>query len=211
MSPAPEHDRDCCLSDRRRMLRFYLNQRPLADILVGRQRIAMEAAQISDASAGGLGIRCHQAIRAPRGAPVTVATRIDHQVMVFTGQVASNRNGFDVGIEIGEEGQRRALAAFANEQVGVAVTMIAKDTARVTGRVSMAARHALGWAVDAGARSFDMGAATAVDSAGLGLLLMLRERHAVTIRRCSRPVCALISMTNLPMLCEGGCGGAGGR
>ena len=194
-------------SDRRRALRFYLNQRPTVDVLVGRQRMNIEAGQISDASSGGLGIRCRNILKTAPGAPVTVATQFDSKVLIFTGRIASARNGVDLGIEVREDGGENSLDVFANARSGVAVAMAGKSTARVKGAVSMSARHAFGWAIDAGARCLDMSEAVSVDSAGLGLLMMLRDRHALTVKHCTQPVCRLIAMAGVETLCDGECGG----
>lgn len=192
-------------ANRRKWMRQYFAQQMPVDLIYGRRRIAVESGWISDVSRQGLGLRSAQLIRLPLGAPVTVATSVADKVVTVSGAVASSRHGAEVGVLVATPDAQGNLMELAAGVKTVAVSNPDDGRTCVAGKMSMAARHPIQWALNAGARRLDMKDVTELDSAGLGLLLLNHERHGLTIENCPTHVCRMIELTGLRRLCTSSC------
>lgn len=187
--------------DRRGSPRQYLTRPVRAEIVYGRQRMAIESGVIYDLSEEGIGMRAAHWIKLAAGTPVTVAVPRDKEVVTLSGSIAVVRGGLDIGIKVDGRGDNPLLGQFE----GAAVSAQAKGKTRLTGALSMSARHPVRWALQAGVRRLDLSGVTTVDSSGIGMLLQLMERDGVTIENCADKVCRLVKMCGIRGLCAPEC------
>lgn len=199
------HASNSSLENRRKSLRHYLSRNIPAELVFGRQRIAVESGRIADISDAGIGIRAAQPVPLKPGAAVTVATTVADRVVTLSGRVAFARHGRDLGIEIAGREDRDRLGEIAGCNDSVAVANPDGQRTHVSGKVSMAARHPIRWALQAGVSRLDLSRATDIDSSGLGLLLMLNERDGLRIENCADQVCRLVDLTRLQRICIADC------
>jgi len=191
--------------ENRRFQRHYLSSNMPAEVVFGRQRIGVESGRICDVSDHGIGLRSAQFVPLKPGAAVTVATSVADRVVTIYGRVAYSRYGRDIGIEVDDGHARAQLGALAGNVPTVTVGGVDCGCTRVSGRLSMAARHPIGWALRSGASRLDLSRATDIDSSGLGLLLMLNERDGVQVEKCPPQVCRLVDLARLGRICASGC------
>lgn len=191
--------------NRRKAPRYYLSRDIPAEVVFGRQRIAIESGRISDVSDSGIGVRAAQPIPLKPGTPITVATTFADRVIAIPGRLAFSRYGRDLGIEVTARDARDQLAQIAHGAGSVAVGNPDGKLTHVSGKVSMAARHPIRWAMRAGVSRLELSRATDIDSSGLGLLLMLNERDNLQIANCASLVCRLVDLTRSQRLCADDC------
>jgi hypothetical protein len=191
--------------DRRESLRHYLTRPLRAELVWGRRRFAIESGAIADVSTAGLGLRIARRMRIAPGAVVTVAIPQPNRVLTLSGTVAAIRAGYDIGIELGERDGNPLFDMLGGELDSVAVSLPQNGKARLSGSVTLSARHAVGWAIESGAARLDMSAATALDSSGIGMLLRFNERSGVTLGNCAPQVCRLIKLCGTSALCPADC------
>ncbi|MDD5248097.1 MAG: PilZ domain-containing protein [Rhodocyclaceae bacterium] len=189
-------------SERRELPRHYLTRPMRAELVWGRQRFGVASGAIADLSKAGLGLRTARRMGIAPGAMVTVAIPRQDKVLTLSGTVAASRGGYDIGISL--DGNP-LFEMLGGELDSVSVSLPQDGKARLCGSVTLNARHPIGWAIAAGARRFDMGAASALDSSGIGMLLQFNERHGVTVGNCAPQVCRLIKLCGTPALCAGDC------
>ena len=193
-------------SDRRGSLRHYLTRPVRAELVYGCQRIAIESGAIYDISEGGVGVRTSQRMTVPSGAAVTIAVPQDDRVLTMAGKVATNRNGYELGICVGGGPQANPLVDMLGDRLeSAAVSPPQHGKAHLSGTLSLAARHPIRWAVEAGATRLDMSEVSVLDSSGIGLLLQTNARHGVTIEKCSAQVCRLVRLCGVATVCADDC------
>lgn len=192
-------------ADRRESPRHYLAKPMRAELVYGHQRIAIESAAICDVSREGLGLRATHAMKLAPGAVLTIAVSQDDKVVTLFGKVAAIRHGVELGLKMGGAGHN-PLLDMLGRGVDSAVISAPKDgKSRLSGTVTMTARHPIRWAVNAGATRLDMSEVTGLDSSGLGLLLQVNERHDITVEKCTPYVCRLIKLCRSQTLCAADC------
>lgn len=192
-------------ADRRESPRHYLARPMRAEVVYGRQRIAIESGAICDVSRQGLGLRASHSMKLVPGAAVTIAVSQDDKVTTLYGQVATVRHGIELGIKVGGAGHNPLLDMLGRGVDSAVVSAPRNGKASLSGTVTITARHPIRWAVDAGATCLDMSDVTTLDSSGLGLLLHVNERHAITIEKCTPQVCRLIKLCQTQRLCAADC------
>lgn len=203
MSAADRHAQST--ANRRKWMRQYLDREMPVEVIIGARRFAIASGWINNVSRQGIGLRSAQPIRLPAGVPVTVATHLADQVVTVSGVVASSQNDIRVGITVACSNAQNSLVGIADSVKTVAVSNPEDGRTSVSGKMSMAARHPIQWALKAGVKRLDMRGVTELDSAGLGLLLLNHERHGLTVENCSSQICRLIDMTRLHQLCATDC------
>ncbi len=193
-------------SDRRKSLRHYLTRPMRAELIYGRQRIAIESGSISNISKDGIGLRTTvQGMKVIAGATVTIAVPQTDKVLTLSGKVTTIRSGIDIGILIDAEAQSALGDMFDSERDSAVVSAPQAGKSRLGGTVSISARHPMRWALQAGATRFDLSGVVALDSSGIGMLLRLNEREGVTIEKCSSHVCRLVKLCGTANLCSPDC------
>ena len=192
-------------------MRHYLTQPLSAELIYGFRRVNIETGQIDNISKGGLGIQLRRPLPALQsGTPVTVAMAREDSVWTMTGKVASILGGSQIGVKVADDEHPPfpdLLGTLA--QACVTVSPPRNGKASVIGNFSMSARHPIQWAVSGGALVLDLAQVTSIDSAGIGLLLLLSERNGVRIERCAPLVCRTIKLCKVPGLCVTDCSEAG--
>lgn len=191
--------------ENRRFQRHYLSSNIAAEVVFGRQRIGIESGRICDVSDHGVGLRSAQFVPLRPGAAVTVATSVADRVVTICGRVAYSRYGRDIGIEVDDGHARAQLGHLADNVPSVTVGGIDGGCTQVSGKLTMAARHPIGWALRRGVSRLDLSRAGDIDSSGLGLLLMLNERDGIQIEKCSAQVCRLVDLARLERICASDC------
>ena len=192
-------------SDRRESPRHYLAQPPHAELIYGRRRMAFEQSRIGDISEHGIGVRATQPVRIAPGTSITNATAQDDRVWTVTGEVASVSDGIHIGVKV-SAAERAALLAFLGRNPDSVTISPPQDCrSQVAGKLSLSARHPLQWAVKAGAVRLNLAAVTAIDSSGIGLLLVLNERSAVCVDMCAPQICRFLKLCGTPTLCAPDC------
>ena len=195
-------------ADRRESPRHYLARPMRAEVVYGRQHIAVESGAICDVSRQGLGLRASQSMKLTAGAVVTVAVSQDDKVTTLYGTVATVRHGVELGIKVGGAGQNPLLDMLGRGVDSAVVSAPKNGKASLSGTVSITARHPIRWAVDAGATCLDLSDVRMLDSSGLGLLLHVNERNAITVENCTPQVCRLIKLCQTQRLCAADCANA---
>lgn len=191
--------------NRRKFQRHYLSANIRAEVVFGRQRIGVESSRICDVSDHGVGLRATQFVPLKPGTAVTLATNLADRVLTIHGRVAYSRFGRDLGIEVEDSAARAELGRFADSVDTVTVGGIDGARTQVAGKISMAARHPVAWALRGGASRLDLARATDIDSSGLGLLLLLNERDGVQVENCATQVCRLVDLARLGRICAPDC------
>lgn len=191
--------------ENRRFQRHYLSSNIRTEVVFGRQRIGVESGRICDVSDQGIGLRAAQFTPLKPGVPVTLATHLADRVVTIHGRVAYSRFGRELGIEVADGDARAELGRLAGSVDTVTVGGIDGTRTQVSGKVSMAARHPVAWALRSGASRLDLSRATDIDSSGLGLLLLLNERDGVRIENCAARVCRLVDLARLGRICSTDC------
>lgn len=195
-------------TDRRESLRHYLAQPLQAELIYGSRRVAIEHSRIGDISDQGIGLRAAQPVRLAPGAAITIAAAKQDKVWTVTGEVASISNGVHIGVRVGDA-ERDALLAFLGHSADtVTIAPPQNGRARAAGKLSLAARHPVQWAVKAGATRLNLAAVTAIDSSGIGLLLVFNERSGLSVEMCAPHICRFIKLCGAPTLCAPDCRGA---
>lgn len=187
--------------DRRSSVREYFMRVVDAEIMFGQRGITFEKVRIGDVSKEGIGVRPYNSLLALKpGMAITVATPIDGAIVSLPGRVASTNYGH-VGIEIGAE-HHASLHEFTRQHADrVAITHPAGGVSRVSGMLSMFARHPMRWAIDLGARRFDLSQVRQMDSSGIGLLLLMQQMHGIGIEKCPPRICQLVNLCRENGLC----------
>lgn len=201
------HNDETAAGNRRKTQRQYLARHMPVEVVFGQRRLAVEHGWISDVSPRGIGLRSPQPISIPAGSPVTLATTVGDRVITIAGRVASCRHAHEFGIEVESRDAQECLKAVAGEVESVAVANPEGNCSQLSGKLSMAARHPIQWAIRAGAKRIDLARATEIDSAGLGLLLMLNERHGLAIENCPDCICRMVGLARIGKVCTPGCPG----
>ncbi|MDO8931241.1 MAG: hypothetical protein Q7U97_02510 [Rhodocyclaceae bacterium] len=191
--------------DRRRSQRHYFDRQMPAEVVYGQHRLAIESGWIGNISTQGLGLRASKPVRLALGAPITVAAPRGGEVVTVHGKLVSLRHGTELGIEVAARDGQTALNTLGHDVKRVAVSNPAKGRTRISGKISLAARHPIQWAIQSGASTLDMSGATELDSAGLGLLLILNERHSLKIEKCPPQICRLIALARIGTVCAADC------
>lgn len=187
-------------SDRRSSCRQYLMQPVYAEILFGRRKVSIETGRIGDISAHGLGVCPATPLALEPHTPITLAANIDQTVVSVSGQVVSSNYGH-IGIRV-SDAQQDALQTILNTYSDRTVVSPPIDgVSHIKGMLSMYARFPIHWAIDQGARRFDLSEVTRMDSSGIGLMLMLGERYGIRIENCSSRVCQLMNLCRTPVTC----------
>lgn len=198
-------ERSATAQNRRKSQRQYLAHRVPVELIHGSRRFSIASAWICDLSSRGIGLRSAQTLALKPGTPITLATTCGEQVLTVPGRIVSARHGQEFGIEADTPEARDSLRAIAETADSVAVTSPDQGRSRISGRVSMAARHPVQWAINGGATCIDMTEATEIDSSGLGLLLLLNERCGLSIEGCPEGICRTIGLVSLSRLCAADC------
>lgn len=191
--------------ENRRFQRHYLSSNISAEVVFGRQRIGIESGRICDVSDHGIGLRSTQFVPLKPGTAVTLATSLADRVVTIHGRVAYARFGRDLGIEVEDGAARAELGRLAGSVDTVTVGGIDGGRTQVSGKLTMAARHPIGWALRSGVSRLDLSRAKDIDSSGLGLLLMLNERDGVRVEKCAPQVCRLVDLARLGRICAPDC------
>lgn len=195
-------------ADRRGSPRHYLARPLRAELIFGCRRVAIEASRIDDISDHGIGLRAASPIKLVPGTTITVAAAQQDAVWTVSGAVASIRGGIHIGVKVAVAERAALLAALGRHPDSVTVSPPRNGRSHATGTLSMSARHPIQWAVNGGATRLNLAAVTAIDSAGIGLLLLLNERHALSVEGCSPQVCRFIKLCRMQGLCAADCRGA---
>lgn len=196
---------DTAAGNRRKTQRQYLARHMPVEVVFGQRRIAVEHGWICDVSPGGIGLRSPQPIRIPPGTAITLAASVGDKVVTIAGKVASSRHAHEFGIEVESRDAQESLRAIADEIESVAVAAPEGNCSQLSGKFSMSARHPIQWAIRGGAKRIDLARATEIDSAGLGLLMMLNERHRLTIENCPGRICRMVGLARLGQVCAPDC------
>lgn len=196
---------DAAAGNRRKTQRQYLSRQMPVEVVFGKRRIAVEHGWICDVSPQGLGLRSPQPIRIPTGSPVTLATSVGDKVVTLAGKVVSSRHNCEFGIELESSDAKDSLRTIANEVDSVSVASPEDGCSHLAGKFSMSARHPIQWAIRAGAKRIDLTRATEIDSAGIGLLMILHERHGLTIEHCPHNVCRMVELARIGQVCTSDC------
>lgn len=191
--------------NRRKTQRQYLARHIPVELVHGQRRIAIESAWISDISPRGIGLHSTQPIALSPGAQITLATTRGDHVLTIPGRIVSVRHGHEFGIETNSPEARDSLRAIAETTDSVAVTNPQQGRTQVSGRFTMAARHPIQWAIQAGAKRIDMRGSNEIDSSGLGLLLLMNERNGLQIENCPSGVCRTIGLVGIGRICAPDC------
>lgn len=192
-------------TDRRGSPRHYLARPLRAELIFGCRRVAIAASRIDDLSDHGIGLRSASPIKLAPGATITVAAAQRDAVWTVSGEVASIRGGIHVGVKVDAAQRQALLAALGRKPDSVTISPPQNGRSHAAGILSMCARHPIQWAVNGGATRLNLAAVTAIDSAGIGLLLLLNERHALSVEGCSPQVCRFIKLCGMQGLCAAGC------
>ncbi len=187
-------------SDRRASSREYLMRVVNAEILYGFSKIHFDSGRIGDVSANGIGVSPNNSILLNPKMPITIAAQQDGSIISISGRVASINYGH-VGIEVTEDhnGALRTLAARHHERVAISPPIA--GVSRISGMLSMFARHPMRWAINLGAERFDLSQVNDMDSSGIGLLLRVRELQQITVENCPPRICQLINLCRDSGLC----------
>ena len=196
---------DTTAGNRRKTQRQYLARHVPVEVVFGQRRIAVEHGWICDISPGGIGLRSPQPIRIPPGTAITLAASVGDKVVTIAGKVASSRHAHEFGIEVESRDAQECLKTVAGEVESVAVAAPEGSRSQLSGKFSMSARHPIQWAIRGGAKRIDLARATEIDSAGLGLLLMLNERHRLTIENCPERICRMVRLARIDQVCAADC------
>lgn len=196
---------DTAAANRRKAQRQYLARHMPVEVVFGQRRITVEHGWISDVSSGGIGVRSPQPIPIPAGTPITLAASVGDKVVTIAGKVASSRHAHEFGIQVESRDAQECLKSIAGEVESVAVAAPEGDRSQLSGKFSMSARHPIQWAIRGGAKRIDLARATEIDSAGLGLLLMLNERHQLTVENCPDRICRLVGLARIGQVCAPDC------
>lgn len=190
--------------DRRKATRHYLTRPMRAELVWGRQRFAVESGAISNISEVGLSLRLQRYMKMPPQGQVTIAVPYHDRVLTLAGRIASLHSGGELGFTL-EGGGNPLFAMLGRELDGASVSPPQNGKAHVAGNLTMAARHPVKWAIDAGATRLDMSGVTALDASAIGMLLKFGERHGIRLGDCSSCVCQLVSACAAPALCAVDC------
>lgn len=190
-------------ADRRSSPRHYLARPMQAELIYGRQRIAIESGRISNISQEGIGLRSSAPVKLVPGAMVTVATRQGDQIVTASGTLKSIRYGVELGLTLCKH---NPLFGMLGDKLGSAtVSVPEKGLARLSGTIALSSRHPINWAIKGGAKVLNMTGVATIDSAGIGMLLMFNERDGLRIEKCLPEVCRLIKMCRPAALCAPDC------
>lgn len=192
-------------ADRREAPRHYLTWPMRAELVYGGHRMLVGSGSICNISKVGIGLRSSGQAKIAPGTPFTIAISRNDQVVTLTGKVAAVRQGVDIGIQLGSSAANPLLDMLDENLESAVVTPPQHGVARLSGTVSMAARHPIRWAIQAGARRVNLAAVTALDSSGIGMLLQFHDRDGLTIERCPPHVCRLIKLCGTAALCSAEC------
>ena len=187
-------------ADRRQDQRHYLMKVVKADLVFGHQRIKVETGRIGDISDKGLGVHPLGPLDIKPATPITIAVRHDESVLSISGEVASVHYGH-LGIRVDQRQQSALPKLIEAYQERIVVSPPLNGLSHVKGTVSMFARFPMQWAVTLGATHFDLSQVKQIDSSGVGLLLMLSDRHGIKLLNCSDKICQLIELCKVPALC----------
>lgn len=191
-------------ADRRRALRHYLAHPPQAELIFGNSALNFASGWIENVSDHGIGLHAIKPVALQPGSRVTVAGHHHDKVWTLNGRVASIDGGVYIGINVDEQvGQP---GSGLDEACADSITVSSPEggCASVSGKISMAARRPVQWAINSGATRLNMAGATALDSAGIGLLLIVHERNGLTIEKCNPQMCRLIKLCS-KTLCAPDC------
>lgn len=205
MHASTPHSGNAAAHNRRKSLRHYLSREMPVEVVYGQRRIAVESGRISDISEQGIGVRAAQPLRLAPGVAVTVAAAFADQVITIPGKVAFTRGGHEIGIAVASDDGHAELSRIAGSVDSVAVGNPDGARTQLSGKISMAARHPIQWAIRAGVSRIDLQRATEIDSSGIGLLLILNERDGLRIENCPSQVCRLVTLAKLDQLCSPDC------
>lgn len=193
-------------AERRSSLRHYLTRPLRAELVYGAACFALDSGCVGNISRCGLGLRSDARVGARPGTLATVAVAQDgSEVLTLSGEVVSIRNGIDLGIKLRQSDLQR-LALWLGEGLdSTAVSTPENGLAHVSGELSVASLHPLRWAVEGGATRLNLRDVVKIDSAGIALLLMLKDKAGVTLEACPDHVCRLLRMVAGSSLCAGHC------
>lgn len=191
--------------DRRKATRHYLTRPLRADLIWGRQRVAIESAAISNVSEGGVGLRVLRHMKAGPVGQVTVAVSHRDRVFTLAGKVAAFGASCEVGVALPEPERNPLLDLLEDELESASVSLGHDGKAHVAGNFTIAARHAVKWAIESGAKVLHMKDVKALDASAIGMLLKLNEREGVKVDDCPQCVCRLVQGCALPALCSPDC------
>jgi hypothetical protein len=191
--------------NRRKSPRHYLDHPMAIEVIYGRHRFAFESGRLSDISHRGLGVRAAHPVRVAPGAPITVAATFDNETIAIHGRVAFAEHGGELGIEVGGNDAQQQLDRIAGALKSVVVAPPTDGLSHIEGKVSMSARLPIQWAIRNGASRLDMTRATEIDSAGLGLLTLMNERHGLCVEHCPAAICRMVKLARLGTVCSPGC------
>jgi hypothetical protein len=191
--------------DRRKATRHYLTRPLRADLIWGRQRVAIESAAISDVSENGVGLRVLRHMKAGPQGNVTVAVAHRDRVFTLAGKVAAFGSTCEVGVMLPEPEHNPLLDLLAGELESASVSLGHEGKAHVAGKLTIAARHAVKWAIESGVKVLHMKDVTALDASAIGMLLKLNERDGIKVDDCPQCVCRMVRGCALPALCSPDC------
>jgi hypothetical protein len=187
-------------SDRRASSREYLMRVVNAEILYGFKKIHIDTGRIGDVSANGIGVRPNNSIHLKPKMPITIAAQQDGSIISISGRVASINYGH-VGIEVVDDHHGALRNLTDRHQERVTISPPVAGVSRISGMLSMFARHPMHWAINLGAQRFDLSQVNQMDSSGIGLLLLMRQLYQINIENCPPRTCQLVNLCRHPDLC----------
>jgi len=144
-------------------------------------------------------------VRIAPGTAITIAAAQQERVWTVTGELASISNGIHIGVKVSDAERQGLLAFLGTLPDSVTISPPQSGRSHATGKLSLSARHPVQWAINAGASRLNLAAVTAIDSSGIGLLLVLNERSGLSVEMCAPQVCRFIRMCGAPTLCAPDC------
>ena len=199
-------------AERRACPRHYLTRPLRAELIYGRARFGLDSGSVGNVSRTGLGLRADLRVGAHPGTLATVAlAKEGSEIMTLSGEVASVRNGFDIGIKLVDSDLQRLRDWLGEGLDSTAISSPKNGLAHVSGKLSVSSLHPVRWATTAGARRLNLEAVTAIDSAGIALLMLFGEKEGVRVEDCPEQVCRLLRLAARSGLCAASCARANWR